>query len=173
MSRKKLLALMVTPFVAGCLAYNVPGPTSGSPPASAESSIYVSLPEDGKDYRPKTYEGSGPWTLSAIESALSSAGATVKSGTQPESVDAALASAKAAGADILVYPKITNWEDRATEWSGLPDRINVRMQVFDAESGALLDDQTIDAKSRWATLGGDHPQDLLPGLMAKWVESIL
>jgi hypothetical protein len=133
----------------------------------------VSPPEDGKDHRPRTYVGSGAWTLSAIESALSNAGATVKTGSQTESVDAALVSARAAGADILVYPEITNWEDRATEWSGLPDRINLHMRIFDAEKGALLDSQNIDAKSRWATLGGDHPQDLLPGLMSKWVESIL
>jgi hypothetical protein len=169
---KRLVALVVPLFLIGCLTYNVPGPRSGSPPAADQSSIYVSLPEDGKDDRPKTYVDSGSWTLSAIETALLDAGVAVKTGSQPETVEAALLSAQEAEAEILVYPEISNWEDRATEWSGKPDRIGLRMRLFDAKSGTVLDDQVIDAKSRWATLGGDHPQDLLPGLISEWVASI-
>jgi len=58
-------------------------------------------------------------------------------------------------------PEILHWEDRATEWSGKPDVIEVRLTLIDVASGRPLDETVISGKSKWATFGGDHPQELL------------
>ncbi len=75
--------------------------------------------------------------------------------------DGALEKAKAGGYTYLIYPVILYWEDRATEWSGIPDKITVEISVIDVATGAVLNSARIEGKSKWATLGGDHLQDLL------------
>jgi hypothetical protein len=71
-----------------------------------------------------------------------------------------------------VEPDILHWEDRATEWSGIPDRIEIKISVYDAISGAELASSIVSGKSKWGTFGGDHPQDLLPEPVNKYVESL-
>jgi len=80
--------------------------------------------------------------------------------------------AAAADAEFFVYPQIVHWSDRATEWSGIPDRITLNMTIYDVTTGTVLNRQEIKASSRWATFGGDHPQELLPELMRRWAETV-
>lgn len=86
-------------------------------------------------------------------------------GTEVEPSEA-VSVAGAADADFLVYPQIVHWSDRATEWSGIPDRITLDLTIYDIATGDVLNRQEIRASSRWATFGGDHPQELLPGAYA-------
>jgi hypothetical protein len=72
-----------------------------------------------------------------------------------------LEAARAGGHDYLIFPEIKHWEDRATEWSGKSDKIEVRITIIDARTGDLVDSVDVRGKSRWGTFGGDHPQDLL------------
>jgi hypothetical protein len=69
-------------------------------------------------------------------------------------------------------PEILSWEDRATEWSGIPDSIEIKLSLYDGASGQELSSVVITGKSKWATLGGDHPQDLLAAPFRKFVESL-
>ena len=85
----------------------------------------------------------------------------------------AVAAAAAAGADFVVYPRIVHWSDRATEWSGVPDRITLNLRIYEVATGTLLNRQEIRASSRWATFGGDHPQELLPELTRRWAETLV
>lgn len=85
----------------------------------------------------------------------------------------ALEAAREAGASFLVECHIAHWSDRLTELSGIPDRITLLVSVHDVATGAVLDEQEIRASSRWATFGGDHPQDLLPELTRRWVETTI
>src|SRR3546814_3053484 len=89
------------------------------------------------------YAGSVPVVLSFVPEGATGAGALGRE------------------ADYLVYLKIHHWEERATEWSGKPDQIEVEIRLFDGRKGTLLASQIVKASSSWATLGGDHPQDLL------------
>lgn len=66
-------------------------------------------------------------------------------------------------------PVILNWEDRATEWSGIPDKITLKLAVYEVQSGKLITSTVTSASSKWATFGGDHPQDLLPEPMKRFV----
>lgn len=72
----------------------------------------------------------------------------------------------------LVYPTILHWEDRATEWSALPDRVEVKIDLIETATGKLLDSVVIRGKSGLATLGGDHPQDLLPKPVDEFVSTL-
>jgi len=72
----------------------------------------------------------------------------------------------------FVVPEILHWEDRATEWSGKPDRIEVKLVVFDGQSAMEIASIIISGKSKWGTFGGDHPQDLLSEPIKQYVESL-
>ena len=135
--------------------------------------MYVTTPPDGRDDRRRTYAGSGGWTASAIAGALRDRGATVILGDTAASLPEAVQAAGVANADYVVYSRITHWSDRATEWSGIPDRITLNMSVHEVATDAVLNRQEIRASSRWATFGGDHPQDLLPELSRRWAETVL
>jgi len=74
--------------------------------------------------------------------------------------------------EYYIQSEILHWEDRATEWSGLPDRIEIKISVYDTHSGAELASSILSARSKWATFGGDHPQDLLPEPVKQYVESL-
>lgn len=55
-----------------------------------------------------------------------------------------------------------HWEDRATEWNFMRDKVKVKIEFVDAFSGNVESAAIVEGKSGIATLGGDHPQDLLP-----------
>lgn len=59
----------------------------------------------------------------------------------------------------LAIPTILHWEDRATEWSGKPDRISDRLVFLDVVTGQTMDSAVMTAKSKWFTFRGDHPPD--------------
>jgi hypothetical protein len=73
--------------------------------------------------------------------------------------------------DYYVVPEILHWEDRATEWSGLRDKIEVKIMVYDG-TGKEVGSTIVSGRSKWATFGGDHPQDLLPEPLNTYVESL-
>jgi hypothetical protein len=84
----------------------------------------------------------------------------VETAKSVESTAAAIQSAHAADCSSLVYATILNWEDRATEWSGKLDRIEIKVEVIAVPSGETLRSDMLQANSGWLTLGGDRPQDL-------------
>ena len=71
-----------------------------------------------------------------------------------------------------VVPEILHWEERATEWSGLPDRIELQLSVYEFGMRDNIASTHILGKSKWATFGGDHPQDLLPKPINDFVSSL-
>jgi hypothetical protein len=153
--------------------YAVPPLPVAEPLLPATASVYVVTPRDGQDDRPRTYAGSGDWTRSAIEAALRQRGMKVVGGGKADSPQEFLARAAEAGADLVVDCQIVHWSDRVTEWSGIPDRITLDLSVYDVETGAALNRQQVRASSRWATLGGDHPQELLPELTRRWAATVV
>lgn len=84
----------------------------------------------------------------------------------------AIAQAQRADQDILIFPTILHWEDRATEWSMISDKVEIRVDVVQVDSGHIISSGIIKGSSGLATLGGDHPQDLLPEPIAESVSSL-
>ncbi len=96
----------------------------------------------------------------------------VEIASKKESFSEALDSAKESGRDLVVYPTILHWEDRATEWSGIPDKADIKLVIADTKSGEIQSSVMIQGKSGIATFGGDHPQDLLPEPVNKYVDGL-
>lgn len=67
---------------------------------------------------------------------------------------------------------ILHWEDRATEWSGKKDKIEIKLSIYGAEGNQEIAGTIIGGKSKWATFGGDHPQDLLPEPIQAYVDTL-
>ena len=80
------------------------------------------------------------------------------------------AQAGARGFTHYVHPTILHWEDRNTEWSGKRDKISIQLQVVEIESGNIIDATMLDGKSKLATFGGDHPEELLAKPLAQYAE---
>lgn len=160
---KKILMAVCLLSLWGCAdshSLNVSGANVTTTINSTES-VYVALSKDGS-YGDNHYGGSGMMLSQSIQSSLLQRLQKVEIARKSELFPAALNSAKNGGYDYLFYPIIMHWEDRATEWSAIPDKIKVKITVVDVETGTEVKSAIIDSSSGLATFGGDHPQDLLP-----------
>jgi len=145
----------------------------GAPAASLPqgASAYVALPADGR-YGKAIYTSSGAQTAREVAAAFAPYLSTISIATVSEDTATAIASARAGGYDYLIYPQILHWEDRATEWSLKPDRVSVKLTVMEAASGRVVDSGVIEGRSGLATIGGDHPQDLLATPLQDYASSV-
>ncbi|MFM4733611.1 DUF4823 domain-containing protein [Aeromonas salmonicida] len=133
--------------------------------------VFIAIPEDGV-YGSNTYRGSGQNTAQIIYSAFAKHTRSAKVGRSAQSFDEALAVTRTGGQKYLVFPTILHWEDRATEWSSIPDKVEVKIEVVDVASGDSIVSAVVKGKSGLATFGGDHPQDLLPKPIQEFVSSL-
>lgn len=172
------IAPLIVPVIVLLSACTHSYETSHSPIAGAasevgiarESRVLVSLPKDGS-YGNKMYQNSGRMTQDAVIAAFRGRVADVEGLETTEPMAQTLTGACGTGYDYLIEPQILHWEDRNTEWSGKPDRITVALKVADCATGTIVDDVTISGTSKWATFGGDHPQDLLAEPVKRFAES--
>jgi hypothetical protein len=159
---------------AGCAnSYTIARPTGQTAPAalSRDGSVYVSLPEDGR-YGDTVYNGSGADAARSVAAAFSSQVARVEQAAQVGAPETGLSHAADNRFTYFVDTSILHWEDRATHWSGRPDQMTLKLVVFDAASRRVLDTVTISGRSKWATFGGDHPQDLLREPLATYAAEL-
>lgn len=140
-------------------------------PLTGKETVYIATSQDGV-YESKAYTGSGVNTTQILKASFAKHAKRVQSSRSHETYDVALKYAQDNKFDILVYPTILHWEDRATEWSGIPDKVEVKIEVVDLSSGQIIEEAVVSGKSGWATLGGDHPQDLLPKPTEDFVSSL-
>lgn len=159
-------------FLSGCADSHRWSPVqTGAAPISTKNSFYISTPADGQ-YGDHTYQGSGRNTAQIIYGALARHTHSVRIGPSADNYDDALRSARTAGQDILILPSILHWEDRATEWSMIPDKVELKIDVIQVSSGETLSSGVVEGKSGLATFGGDHPQDLLPEPVGEWIKTL-
>lgn len=62
--------------------------------------------------------------------------------------------------DYIIIPEILHWEDRATAWSGLPDKVEIFIEIYDSR-GVLVKEGSFYGESAKATLMSNDPSDLL------------
>ena len=115
---------------------------------------------------------SGATVVQAVDRALAPHADKVFQAPTVEDLSAVLPKARQGGFKYVFASTILHWEDRATEWSGVLDKLSVKFQVYDAGTGEKLAATVADASSKWATFGGDHPQDLLPEMTQRFVDSL-
>ena len=155
--------LLVLSFAAlAILACSAAGYTSEVVTAPKEqlkkgASARIATPLDAS-FGAKRYAGSGATTAAAVLSAFSRY--TASSDLAPDCAGLDCLRDGSKHYDYYVVPQILHWEDRATEWSGKRDKLEVKITVYGSD-GVVLASSVISAKSKLMTFGGDHPQDLL------------
>ena len=132
--------------------------------------VFVSVPEDGL-YAGAEYHNSGKMTANELESALMKYTSIIKISSSCKGQDC-LSQIDTDKYSYYFEPSIVHWEERATEWSGQPDRIAVSISVYDTGSKELITSQKFSGTSKWGTLGGDHPQDLLRVPLSKCLKDL-
>ena len=157
---------------SGCTStYELTSPVPAQTRLKADGSAYVALPEDGH-FEKIPYPGSGRKTALAVSEAFSRHLKKVEVAPEVSSYDRSLEKAKNGSFDYLVIPTILHWEDRATEWSGRPDRIQIELRTVDVSTTDTLAVESIKGTSKWLTFGGDVPEDLLKDPINSYVDSL-
>lgn len=132
--------------------------------------VLILVPADGW-YGSIQYPKTGMMTGRAVEAAFSKHAKRVElvSGCD---IDECLRAIDVQQYGYFVWPKILHWEERATEWSAKPDRIEIQITVYDARTKIEIANSSYTGKSKLTTFGGDHPQDLLPKPTNAYVSSL-
>jgi hypothetical protein len=126
----------------------------------AGKSVFVSVSPDGQ-YGNRTYPGTGRTVAQRAAAAFSRYVRRVEVGGGPASSrDELLAAARQAGAGYLVIPNITHWEQRATEWSGIPSRVSMSLTVVDTQTGAEVRSALLESRSAVMTMIRPNPDNL-------------
>jgi len=131
-------------------------------------SVLVAVPHDGA-YGDASYPGSGSATANAVRAAFSRFSNNVQLASGCSELSCLQSNPEHFA--YYVVPQVLHWEDRATEWSGKKDRIEVKITVYGSDATPIAS-QIINGKSKWLTFGGDHPQDLLPEPINAYVASL-
>ena len=172
MIRYLSVLLIMFPLIGCSTKYRVDSYDKPLTRLDNQASFYVVLPTDGR-YEETVYNGSGDATARAASTALFSHVSKVVTGqTAGEDLTSALAKASEMGLTHIANITILHWEDRATEWSGIPDKITLRLAVHEVPSGKLISSTVTSASSKWGTFGGDHPQDLLAEPIKMFVDPL-
>ena len=141
-----------------------------SEPLSSDVEVIIATPADGV-YVNTPAKLSGSRTANAVRDAFVAKAANVSIDEGCDSIDCI--SEKFAGAPgYAVVPIILHWEERATEWSGVPDQVKVQIDTYDISSKTLLASFVIRGYGKQWTYGGEHPQDLLPVPLANYVATL-
>ena len=166
------LLLLSTLLIVSCAdSHQILRTSTSSVKLDANSSAYISIPRDGQ-YGQTKYHGSGTTVSQAILLSLSKHLTQVETGHGYQSYKDALAYAKANDFNYLFFPSILAWEDRATEWSGIPDKASIKISIIQSSTEKTLDSIIIQGTSGLGTFGGDHPQDLLTKPISDFVKTL-
>jgi hypothetical protein len=163
--------LIIALLITGCTAtYHQQALSDNARKLDKGKGVFISVPEDGQ-YGNQTYFNSGKMTANAVKAALLKYTNTVKVSNECHA-DKCFSAIPIETYGYYVKPEILHWEDRATAWSGKPDRIEVMLTVFDAATGAEISSASLKGKSKYVSLGSEQPQDLLLEPINKYVESL-
>ena len=122
------LVIAIVTVLAGCAdSHQLLRTGNASLKLDSSRSVYISIPRNGR-YGRTNYQGSGVNSSQIILMAFSRYSNSVETGHQYQPFDEALSYAKKNGYGYLVFPTILEWEDRSTEWSGIPDRASIKIE---------------------------------------------
>jgi hypothetical protein len=157
---------------AACTARYHTGELTGAPAhLDSQKSVFITISEDGI-YSNKTYGGSGQTVAQAVAQAFSRRGIKVDVADNRLTEEKAIEAAKKLNAGYLVAPVITHWEQRATEWSGRPSRMAIRITVTDVETAKRLMSTAIEGRSRTFSFVRTSPDLLLRDPLINYVDGL-
>lgn len=168
--KKILITLFTTLLFIGCQStykYDINNPYKGA--LEKEKAMAIAVSEDGS-YGSDIYNGSGRVLSNAIRQQLkrytSNAIILKNNETLKDFSDEEILEY-----DYIIIPEILHWEDRATAWSGLPDKIEVSVEIYDNKR-KLLKSAILSGKSASMTLGSTDPGELLEEPLATFFKSV-
>ncbi len=136
-----------------------------------ETRIRVEIANDGT-YGKIVYTGSGQILSQMIYNSLSKHLRRASMARKFEDLDSLLEKTDPSKVQYIVYPTILHWEDRNTPWSGLLDRVNVRIEIIDVLLRKTVNSVNIEATNRWFTMVNDPPEVLLKKPIEDYVSSL-
>jgi hypothetical protein len=145
--------------------------TDGNVALDAKEAVFITIPADGA-YGNTLYQGSGQTVAQAVAIAFSKSAKRVYTAAKPLSREEAIAESKRLNAMYVVLPTIVHWEHRATEWSGRPSRMSIRLSVVDSSEGSELTSAAIEGRSRIMTMTSTSPESLLRDPLAGYVAGL-
>lgn len=168
--RKLSLALLIPFVVTACHATYQVSNLSGAHVSrlDGQRSVYVVVPRDGT-YGSTSYAGSGQIVAQAVAAAFSKFATRVSIATKAQTDEEGLDAARTIGAGYVVVPAIVHWEQRATQWSGIPSTMSVRVTVLEAASGKQISSASVEGRSRIVSLTPTTPESLLQDPLAQYV----
>lgn len=170
----KILIPVISILFCGCAPkYNVIHGNENAKDVhlSKDASAYISLPEDNTS-NGHLYVGSGREVAAELEFLFSKYFSDVVIGKSAESCQQGLTFAKANGYDYQICPQLLQWEDYAIEWSGIPDKIKLKVSIISTKSDEIIDTFLLEGKGKVMSFGGDHPLDIVKEPMIQWVNSL-
>ena len=170
MDKKLVVILLFCVFAAGCTSTYQQRPTVSSQASLvAGQRVVIATPLNGS-YGAERYTSSGASTASAVQAAFARHTSDLVVSTDCRNL--ACLRERHPDGFYFVVPLILHWEDRATEWSGKKDKIEIKISIYGATGEQEIAGTIIGGKSKWATFGGDHPQDLLPEPIQAYVDTL-
>ena len=168
---RQVLMLLLVALLSGCAStYRQDVVSAPSAKLQRGQAIVIATPRNGS-YERKVYWASGEQTALAIHAAFARFSDRVAVSARCADLPCLLAEGHQ-GVAYYVVPEILHWEDRNTEWSGVPDRVEVKIVVSNAATRDVIASVVLAGKSKWATFGGDHPQDLLPEPIKQYLDGL-
>ena len=168
---KNFILLLCVILLSGCAAtYNQVNLLTPTAKLISGKSVLIATPENGY-YGNREYRTSGRLTVLAVNAAFAKFTNAIKVSSECKDLSC-LKEKEKEPFDYYAIPEILHWEDRATEWSGIPDKIEIKLSIFESAAEKEIASTIISGKSKWATFGGDHPQDLLPEPLDKFIASL-
>ncbi|MFT6836400.1 MAG: hypothetical protein ACJA0H_002450, partial [Francisellaceae bacterium] len=127
------------------------------------SKISVFVPEDGFDLdgSGEIIKGSGLQAANVVTEVLSKYFTHVQEVTNIKDLNSEIKSARAKGYNYIVYPKILAWTNHYTFWSGIPNKIEVNLRIYDIKKKHIIDSFTIKSESDLLEQPGETTKDLL------------
>lgn len=169
--RLKYLLILLALLFTGCASkYEQKEVKSLHSKLDTNKKVVISTPKNGM-YGNIIYPNSGKMTANIVKAAFARNVSDVKVVNGCSNLSC-LSSSDKKNYDYYVKPTILQWEDRATEWSGKSDIVEIKLEVYDLKTLKRLSAISYSGKSKWATLGGDHPQDLLNEPTSKYVNGL-
>lgn len=131
--------------------------------------IAITVCEDGI-YGSDIYIGSGRTVANILKQQLASYGKKVTVLRNKE-VFEDLTEDDFNNYEYFFIPEIIHWEDRATVWSGLPDKVEIAIDVYDSNKN-LLKSVILTGKSASITLGTTDLSELIQEPFADFCKAV-
>jgi len=169
-----LLSAALLLLIPGCkntYEQTITEPPPEAAPLRPGARVYIGMPDDALDKK-ETVPNSGRRTTLALQEAFQRQTKGVVVARTPETLEESLDHARSLNCQYVVFPTINKWQDRPTEWTAVPDRLDLRIDLVAVDTGEVIRSTNIKGKSRLMTDGSDAPQDLLADPVDKFARAL-